>query len=176
MKNKKNSKNNLLLVMLALVVVAAIVGLLTATGVLFKSTKKPQVTSGPTGEQQKESDQAAAKAKQQLIQNQGQGSPSMPSTTPAKTTIDLSAKQETNGYVTVFTTLHGYSNGTCGLKVTNGAKTFSQSAAVIYQTDFSTCAGFSIPISSLDKGSWNISLTLTADGRSQSSNIIFEVN
>jgi hypothetical protein len=175
MKNKKNPKKNLRAAVFALVVVGAIVGLLTVTGVIFKTTKKPPLTSGPTPEQKKESDQAAANAKQQLIESQKQGPSTTPDTTPPKTSVDLSAKQETNGNVTVFTTLHGYSSGTCDLKVTNGAKIISQSATVIYQPDFSTCAGFSVPISSLDKGTWNINLTVTAGGQSKSNSISFEV-
>ena len=175
MKNKKNTKKTLVISFLTFVFIAALFGILIKTGVIFKTSKKTPVASGPTAEQQKESNQAAADEKKQLIEDQKPGTDTAQGSTDQVKTVDLSAKQETNGNVTVFTTLHGYSSGTCSLKVTNGSKTVNQTASVIYQPEFSSCAGFSVPISSLDKGTWAITLTVTSEGQPKTKSISFEV-
>jgi hypothetical protein len=91
------------------------------------------------------------------------------------TSISLSARQESNNSVTVVTKLYGYSSGSCQLQVTNGDQTESQSAEVIYQSQYSTCAGFSVPTGKLGAGTWNIKLTTTSEGLVKTKSISFKV-
>jgi hypothetical protein len=71
--------------------------------------------------------------------------------------------------------LYGYSSGSCQLQVTNGDQTESQSAEVIYQSQYSTCAGFSVPTGKLGAGTWNIKLTTTSEGLVKTKSISFKV-
>ena len=173
-KNKNNHKK-IIIVLVAVLACLGLFGVLVKTGVILKTSENPTGTAGPTPEQQKQSAEAAADAKQQLIEGQKPGTNTSTDNTSQVTTVDLSAKQEATSSVTVFTTLHGYSSGTCDLKVTNGGKETSLTANVIYQEEFSSCAGFSVPIAPLGKGTWSIKLTVTFEGKTQSKTISFEV-
>lgn len=97
-------------------------------------------------------------------------------TAPTSTdNISVQAERTSSDSVTVITKLKGYSDGTCTLIVTNGTKSFSQSAAVMFQPDYSTCAGFSIPVSELGTGHWSIKITVTSGGVSLSKESSYEV-
>jgi len=129
--------------------------------------------NGPTSEEQVKENEANADAKRKLLESIPADDQS--SQTQSERTTELSARQEGNNSVTVLTKLFGYTSGTCQLTVTNAGKTNTQSARVAYQTEFSSCAGFSVPINSLGTGIWNIALTVTTDDSSESKNITYEV-
>ena len=59
---------------------------------------------------------------------------------------------------------HGFSSGQCVLTITSSGQRSEQHAAIIYQPEYSTCAGFSMPARSLPKGTWHISLAVTPLG------------
>lgn len=135
-----------------------------------------------TPEQKQEAD-ANADAKKDFIENNEsatspkQGPNTSTNTTPVNSSdnVVVSAKQEANGSVTVMTKLYNYSNGLCKLEVANGSKTISQTAQVIYQPEFSTCAGFTIPKSQLGSGEWTIKLIATTQGVSVTKTVTLEV-
>lgn len=77
--------------------------------------------------------------------------------------------------VVITTKLVGYSDGTCSLTVTNGTRVNSQNADVIYAPSYSTCAGFTVPISDLGVGDWNIELSITSGGQSTSKAVTYRV-
>lgn len=76
--------------------------------------------------------------------------------------IELSANKDGSN-VTIIAKLkeQGYSQGKCLLIISTNGKEYSQEAEIIYQPEYSTCAGFSVPISSVGYGSWDISLSVT---------------
>ena len=79
--------------------------------------------------------------------------------------IELSAEQ--SGETVVVTTKlreQGFSSGQCVLTITSSEQRSEQHAAIIYQPEYSTCAGFSVPARSLPKGMWHISLAVTPLG------------
>lgn len=79
--------------------------------------------------------------------------------------IELSAEQ--SGETVVVTTKlreQGFSSGQCVLTITSSEQRSEQHAAIIYQPEYSTCAGFSVPARSLPKGTWHISLVVTPLG------------
>lgn len=140
---------------------------------------------------QKEASQVDANTKKQFTQQSGSSSSSSASSSPKTTTTDtatlnaatqnpdnvqLTATQTDSSTVTVKTTLAGYSDGSCTLNVTNGSKVYSQTVQVIYAPDFSSCAGFSVPISQLGTGTWSIKLDVTSRGNSQTKTISVEVS
>ena len=146
---------------------------------IFKSSATPvSLSDGPTDEQRQQEAKAAANTKKQLIDSQkdGPGSNTPASDSTQSSTVDLSAKQESNNTVTVFTKLAGYSSGSCVLVLTNGSKSTTQTAAIIYQPEFSSCAGFSVPIDLLGKGDWSLTLTVTSNGTSESKTISAGIN
>lgn len=162
-----------------LVIVCVIVAgfiILEKTHVIdFFNTPPTDSVQGPTPEQQQLEDKLNTEKKKDFIENTNQtGSPSE-TPPPSTTSLELSAKRETNNTVTVFTKLYGYSDGTCELTITNGGKTVSQRAEVIYQPEFASCAGFSVPIDPLGKGAWNIKLSVSSSGNTQEKTISFEV-
>ena len=79
--------------------------------------------------------------------------------------IELSAEQSSETVV-VTTKLReqGFSYGQCVLTITSSGQRSEQHAAIIYQPEYSTCAGFSVPARSLPKGTWHISLAVTPLG------------
>lgn len=112
--------------------------------------------------------------------NTSDGSKQAPSTgtyapPSSSDSIIFSAQQSSPNTVTLITKLYGYSDGICDLTITNQGATYKKSASVIYQSEFSTCAGFSIPVSSLNTGIWNINLSVTSAGITQTKTTTFEV-
>lgn len=160
----------------ALILAVAIIGL--ATFVCHRDVGTPKPNSGPTPEQKQSDDKANADKKKALIESpDGDSGATTKPTEPAvtATNINLTAVQESNGTVTVFTKLIGVSDGSCSLVITNGSKSTSQTAPVIYQSEYSTCAGFSVPISNIGSGKWSISLTLESHGTSATQTTTLEV-
>lgn len=118
---------------------------------------------GPSPEQQKTAADTAAKEKEQSISAARQQDNAEPAPVPTNTnTITLIATQS-NTSVTVYNELkgQGYSSGTCKLTVKNADKTTSQTAEIIYQPEYSMCAGFTVPVSTIGAGNWDITLEVT---------------
>lgn len=57
------------------------------------------------------------------------------------------------------------SSGTCNLTMTSGSSTFTKAAEIATSASTSTCQGFDIPLSELSSGSWQISIKISADGK-----------
>ncbi len=89
--------------------------------------------------------------------------------------INLSAQKENDGTVTILTKITDVPNGSCVLNSRNGAKTNMQTAPLIYQTEFASCAGFSIPITALGNGVWNIQLLIESNGSKYEKTISYSV-
>ena len=77
----------------------------------------------------------------------------------------MSTKRENDGSLTITTQLVNYSDGKCDLTIKNGDNTYTQTAPVIYQSTYSTCAGFNIPDNSVPHGTWQISLVVSSKGK-----------
>lgn len=180
-KNKKNTKKLLLSLLAALLFAGLLFVVLEKTNVTnFIKDDQPAEAGvieddGPTPEQKQEEEAVNAANKDQLIQKEGSQPTGKENTDPASKTIGLSAQQESNNTVTVFTKLYNFSSGSCSLTVTNGSASNNQTAAVIYQAEYSICAGFSVPTSGLGAGTWNINLKVDSDGTSAAKDISFEV-
>ncbi len=100
-------------------------------------------------------------AKQNFIENNDNTYNGEPSGDSNDVTMKTEQSDDT---LTVLTQLHGYSDGKCTLKITNGSNTTSKTADVIYQQEYSTCAGFSINKYELPAGDWALELTVESKG------------
>jgi hypothetical protein len=148
-----------------------------------RSVSSPNIPGILTTKQKKAEATDELNAKKAAIENPSpvQDSSHGTTTTPQTTTetptpnssFTLSAKQESDGSVTIIAKIQNVGSGTCALTITNGAKTYSDSADVIYQPDYSSCAGFTIAKEKLGAGTWTINLTVTAKGKTynQSTNL-----
>jgi cytoskeletal protein RodZ len=65
------------------------------------------------------------------------------------------------------------SAGTCTLTMTNDDASYSAAAGVQALPNSSTCKGFSVPLSSLDSGTWNV--TVEYAGQSDSKEVVINV-
>jgi len=153
MKNKK--------IIIPIIIILAIAGALSLWYFKFRPQRAVPVVNGPTIDQKKQQDETNAAQKKEAAENNTQ---TAPVTAPTSDSIKLTATQESNNTVTIITKLTGVSDGSCRLDISNGGETTTQTANVIYQPEYSTCAGFSVPINSVGKGVWNIKLTLTNRG------------
>jgi hypothetical protein len=137
--------------------------LLVVLGVFLYLNNRDNKNAPPSNQPQAATD---AEKKQSLIESgKGQNPTPPPPASSLSSITDLSARQETNGTVTVLTRLTNSTTGNCQLTVTNGKKSTTKTAAIIYQSEFSTCAGFSVPISELDSGLWQVSLSVGTDNK-----------
>lgn len=160
-KNRPPYKNPLVWLAALLVVAVLIFFILEKTRVtnLIQTPGSQEVTPQQTAEQKRADDAR----KQDFIEKSPEPTP-----TPVpqdSDVITLSASQE-GSTVNILTKLKGFSSGSCELSLTNGSKTHTVTADIIYQPEFSSCAGFSVPVSQLGIGSWSVALNATPTGGS----------
>ena len=153
-------------VTLAAVVVLALAGLMFALEATdtINLLHSPQDSSqdGPTPRQKAQERKTNSQAKENFLDNAYKEGPTDSTPDPNQATIELSAEQQGSNVV-VLARMHEVANGTCTLTATIGTKSTRQTAVVIYQPEFSSCAGFSIPVSTLGSGKWVIELSVTND-------------
>lgn len=119
----------------------------------------PDVTNKNQNTTNNDDDEANSNDKKVFIENQTDNN-----TSPTVTSDNISFKaaKESDGSVAIETTLKNVSDGTCNIKIVSNDIEYSQSATILYQASFSTCAGFSIPAGALPDGNWKISLSVTS--------------
>lgn len=172
---KKAPSRKLRYLLLSVVALLLLGGILQFTGLvhLFGHKVEPATQNGPTAAQKKQQSEIIAQQKEQAIEHPTTGTPPPP---PAENSISLTAQKTSNGMVTVSTSLGNVADGTCELTVTNGFKTTTQTADVIYQSQSSFCAGFSVPVSSIGAGNWTLTLKLTSGSTTVSKTITSDIN
>lgn len=175
MTKQKNYKK-ILFVLASLLILAALfftLEKLNVTNFIHKKSNTGAQNQGPTAEEKAAEDKVNADAKKDFIEGNTQNNPGSTNTQPQSSSIDLSAKQEKNNTVTVFTKLYGVSSGTCTLTITNNGASQNYTADVIYAAEYSTCAGFSVPIKSV--GNWDVSLSVNSSGQTYTKFITYQV-
>lgn len=99
--------------------------------------------------------------------------PDNSSTTKASVTLDI---QRDGSDVVIISKISGINDGSCKLKIKNGTKTYTESADVMFQPIYSSCAGFSVAKNELGNGTWIVSLDVTSrDGLKASASSTKEV-
>lgn len=170
------NKNKLALVLLAILLLAGVLVVLEktkTTDFIKLPTKNTPSQTSPTAKEKKEQSKNEAVDKQSFLDEEASMTPpeQTSTTSPTTVTLTLSATQE-SGNVIVLTKLKDVSAGACSLTASNGLKETSQSAQVIYGPEFSSCAGFSVPVDSVGIGVWEIQLSVTPSGSNTVSKIM----
>ena len=107
------------------------------------------------------SDNTNSKTKETPQYSNQDGSASTSASTSSTGIVSFSAIQNGSS-VRVNVTIHQlWSSGTCTLSITNKSISTSKKAAIQTMPSYSTCQGFSIPVSELGAGVWKINLTVT---------------
>lgn len=131
---------------------------------IFPNDTIPEISQEPSEKEKKEETHTNSTKKESLLDSVKNNQPqSIVVPTPSSNAnIDLSVTKEGNDVIFI-TKLkeQGFSEGQCTLLISANGKSVEQSAAIIYQPEYSTCSGFSVPVSSLGSGNWNIKLSVT---------------
>lgn len=165
-------------VVAVLVATAAIVAALDRAGVVHIFSKSTPTSQETQLNQQKKAQTIDSGGSTNVSTDGKTGTATDNTYTPpaGSNNLTVSASKANATTVAVSTELKNYSDGTCQLVVQNGASNVTQNAQVIFAPDFSTCAGFSVPISSLGTGTWSITLNVTSGGTTETKSITYEVN
>lgn len=167
-KNPGNHKKRTISTLLALTLLIAYVG--TFAWYSLNKDKPKTSSNGPTNAEQAQQAKLDAQQKQSYLdetagKDQGalaSGDQGATSTNSTPATLSVSATQDSNS-VTVLTQIHNIASGECKLTATRGTSNISRTASVIYQPQFSSCAGFSVPVADMGSGSWQITVVVTSD-------------
>jgi len=172
--SKKNTKSRFN--KKASAIIASILAILLVAGAtayfFYYLPHKSTVYSGDGNQTQYNNDKKAS-----VNNADGKGASSPDAYTPPTTNSGIAITTDiSNDKVIVHTSLSGYSDGTCTLKITNNGHTYTDTADVIYTPDSSLCAGFTVPISQLGNGSWQINLSVLPGGNTTSQQTTVEVS
>lgn len=158
------------------IILITLLALLLAAGGYFIYAKNNSDKISPTEAEVRQRQQTEAKDKKQFIEDDSVDDAEPAPVPTSSDAITIRSERTAADELTVFTQLKGYASGSCELTVTNSTKTHSQNVEIIYQPEYSVCAGFSVPVSKLGNGSWIISLAVTGpDGSVQTKQITTEV-
>lgn len=125
-----------------------------------KQTPSKDVNNTKTADKPS-SDNTNSKTKETPQYSNQDGSASTSASTSSTGKVSFSAIQNGSN-VRVNVTIHQlWSSGTCTLSITNKSTSTSKKAAIQTMPSYSTCQGFSIPVSELGAGVWKINLTVT---------------
>lgn len=171
MKKDKLARNVLIILStviaaLLIIVILEVSGITNFFGWISGHRDTP---TGPTDEQkatQAQVDQSTKKAYIESDKNNADNTEQAPiPTDPDVVGITTHREQTTSSNsLIIVTTLKGFASGTCNLSIKNGDKVYDTQVQIIYQPEYSTCAGFSVPLERLGVGSWSITLTATPTG------------
>jgi hypothetical protein len=166
--NKKTSTKKIILISV-IAILFALAGIASAyfiyrsdspTGSPSSNNTKNGITDNKDFNNQPTSDSGN---KEDYLDNESTSSNpgSTPNFNSDKIVIDI---KQTTSAINISTKLNGFSGlGNCELKLTRGSSVVTSSAEVIYQSEYSTCAGFSVEKSKLSAGTWSVNLAVKTD-------------
>jgi len=160
------SKKNLVIIATAtllILTVGSIIAYYKLTTPNSKETAKTQDTSetprtndNPATPQQQD---AGSNQKQDVV-NRDQNQPTTPTTS---LTVTITAANQNGSLVNIRSLVNTVSStGNCSLSITSGSSKITKTSGLQALAESSTCQGFDIPVSSLPKGTWHITLSVTA--------------
>lgn len=165
--NKKDIKK-IVLISVAIVVLAAsgVFAYRHFTQKPAASTDTGSVNYDPPTQEEKSTGDAI---KEQGLSGSDQApqptTPASPSDTHSTVGMDITALNQASGTLYIRTLIQAVtSSGKCYLTMKGpDGKAYSASVGVQAGPSSSTCAGFDIPVSSLDSGTWSVSITFEND-------------
>ena len=158
------------------VIVASVLVYINFTPTDTMDTKKPSTPQQKTNKQEQKN---AADQKRDFLDKETQNEGSKDESNPVDTklsSISLEARIQGNDVV-ITTNLASAPSGTCTLTVTDisSKKTVTKTADVIYTPEQSSCAGFTVPKTSLDGTQWSIRLDVKTPNGDQTKTISFNL-
>lgn len=168
MKSSYSKRGNKRILTVSLAVLVLFAALVTALELTHKINLVGGPTNGPSAAQKAEQAKSDADQKQSYldstykdsVSNDSSNQSTSPSShTPTPATISLTASQQGTDVV-VTTKMQNVSSGNCSLTVSSGGQQIAKEAGVLYQPEFSSCAGFAIPTSTLGPGTWTLKLVV----------------
>ena len=169
-KKRLSKKQILATIIIIIAVICLSIFALDKFGIIsiFPQNTTPNIGKEPTVEEKKSEKDTNQNNKETFLNTPKDDSDnsvekSKPAPVPTdNSSIELSTNKDgDNAVIIIKLKEHGYSQGKCSLTVTSNGKKNTQEAPIIYQPEYSTCAGFSVPISSVGNGQWNISISVT---------------
>lgn len=126
-----------------------------------KSPEETRIKPQATDKEKDQERQYNATQKQKFNDNEAAASEGETSSGSTPTTNNISLSTQSDGsVVTILTKLDSVSSGTCSLTITNKGKTYTDTANVIYQPEYSSCAGFTVKKDLLGNGTWLIKISI----------------
>lgn len=177
-KDKQKRYRRVLLVAFALLLISALsLFVLEKTHITdFFKTKKQADTNQPTASELKQQKVVNNNDKQKFIEGAASPTPSDTNTQPISSKVEVTAAMGQNNTVTVYSKIYDATATKCTLEVSNGDKKFTKEVTVIFQPDYSICAGFSVPVSELGNGNWEIKLSVITSSNTLVANTQLKVN
>lgn len=78
----------------------------------------------------------------------------------------INYKSVVDGNLVIRTTINQVvSGGKCTLKLRNGSRVFARGSGIVQNPSSSTCEGFSVPVSELGSGNWQIEIFVFSEDR-----------
>lgn len=153
----RKKKRFAIIVIVVLLIISSVVAALYYSRTPNNSPQTPpetdQIVQSP-----EEKKQSSETKREFLERYQGTEDPGTPLEPPTSNdSLSLSAEQQ-NSNVVIYTTISNVSGGSCKLTARNGNANHEQTAEIIYAHDGSSCAGFTIEVSRLGAGNWDVSL------------------
>ena len=182
-----NWKRIALWALVVLVAMGLLLVVLEKTNVIDLFHSAPSSSKGPSKQQLQEEAKTNSDSKQTYLDtvygDKGQDDTTSgqqtnnPSGTSNTASIPSLTANKSGDSVVIIAKMQSVPGGTCDLTITRGTTIVHKTADAIYQPEFSSCAGFSVPVSEVGTGSWNITLEVTTtNGAKASKQIKYEVN
>lgn len=130
-------------------------------------TDTPGDNKSNTDDKQKFLDEQAEKEK-----NNGGSTPPVEQHPQIPPSITLSAKTDKDTVI-ITTNLSSTPSGSCKLTITGGTTPVTKTAQVIYNPEFSTCAGFSVAKHEVNAPQWTIKLDVSSPDGTQTKTITY---
>ena len=162
MKKTKKDIRNVWLVAIVFVV-TALLGLMylekmRVTDVLKDPFYKPAQKLLPDAQQQQNLD------KKEAVINQPSPTDTAGSREPES--LEISVARDSSSVI-ITSKLSHVAGGICKLEITNAPKSYIvESVPVIYNPEFSSCAGYDVPVEKLGSGTWKIRITVQTNSGS----------
>jgi|GEM_PF-6178575 hypothetical protein len=175
-KSEKTTKQIILQIIIPVLIVTT--GIVVSILIVTKDDEPDESFCGTTQLEQSKQDDLDAKKDFIDSQNDDNNNEEDDTTLPTPISITkLSAQKEQNNTVTILTSLLNITKGECKLSITNGSNNYAKTVNILYQSEYSLCAGFSVPINDLGPGKWQISLEVTSfDNNKQTKSMTYEVS
>lgn len=152
-----NQKTKIVLSILGVIVIGAVTVAALEKLHVIDLVKPPVDATQPTEQELQQQKSAENKSKDTFLNKDTR---TQAPASPQPGALEVTASQE-GLTVVILTKIKNLASGTCSLTVHTSSKSITKTAALIYQPEFSSCAGFSIPVGETGTGHLDITVAVT---------------